>query len=69
MEWLEVNQIPQACSDCKQEDCYNCDVAGQRWTLTEEKALLAKRKLLMHAIRRIEREIAEIDTQLMNSHK
>ena len=64
MEWLETNPIPEACSDCEQNDCYNCDAAGLRWVLAEEDALLVKRKLLVRAAQRLERKIAEIDAQL-----
>ncbi len=35
MEWIEV-ELPEACKECQEEDCYNCDHAGERWQLSPE---------------------------------
>lgn len=41
MHWIETEPLPKACADCHEEDCYNCDTAGERWTLSaEDKARL-----------------------------
>ena len=60
MEWLE-RSIPEECSECTQEDCYNCDVAGKRWVRSKEDELRTNRKLMVRAVKRLERKIAEID--------
>ncbi|MBQ8768684.1 MAG: hypothetical protein IJZ15_03425 [Oscillospiraceae bacterium] len=64
MKWLEKSPIPKVCENCAEEDCYNCDVAGERWVLSKEEELHANRKLMVRAIERLERKIAEIDAQL-----
>lgn len=69
MEWLEIYPIPEACSNCTQEDCYNCDTAGERWVLSTADELRAERKMMAHTIERLERKIAEIDAQLESLDK
>ena len=32
MEWLEIETLPMECQDCQEEECYNCDHAGRRWS-------------------------------------
>lgn len=49
MEWIEADPLPPACQDCQEEDCYNCDHAGERWTLSQADELRIKRKGLMTA--------------------
>lgn len=29
MEWIEANPLPAECQSCQEEDCYNCDYAGE----------------------------------------
>lgn len=65
MEWLERDPIPEGCKDCKEEDCYNCDIAGERWYLSESDELQVKRKMLVKSIERAERKIFDIDLQLL----
>ncbi len=41
LEYYEVNPLPEVCIRCmangdKNEDCYNCDYALDRWHLTPE---------------------------------
>ena len=64
MEWVEQSVIPEACRNCREAECYNCDTAGQRWVLTEEKELQMRKKMLEREIKRLERKIDEIDAQL-----
>ena len=64
MEWLEVNPLPMECQNCQEADCYNCDVAGKRWYLSKEDALQLRRKGLMKAIDRLQRQIEDIDKEL-----
>ena len=64
MEWREAHQIPIECENCKQEDCYNCDIAGKRWALSGKDELRTKRAMMARAVKRLERKIAEIDAQL-----
>ena len=64
MKWVQRNPIPEICENCVQEDCYNCDVACERWKLSEEDALRISRRMMVRAVERLERKIAEIDAQL-----
>lgn len=65
MEWLEANPLPVECQNCEEEDCYNCDYAGKRWYLSEEDELKVRRKGLMKAVERLQRQIKEIDKKLL----
>ncbi len=64
MEWLEANPLPVVCKNCEEEDCYNCDHAGERWYLTKADELRLRRKGLEKAIMRMQRQIEEIDREL-----
>ncbi len=66
MEYTQVQSLPTPCQDCQEEECYACDYAGQRWSLGKRKALLLRRKGLLAAIRRMERQIEQIDNELSN---
>ena len=66
MIWQEQDPIPKECRYCK-KDCYNCDVAGKRWTLTQEDELRIQRKMLVKAVERLQRKIQEIDRLLEKS--
>ena len=68
MEWLEANPIPEECINCTEEDCYNCDTAGKRWTLSREDELRLNRRLLVQAMARLQRKIAAIDAELEALH-
>lgn len=65
MEWVEADPIPKACMDCQEEDCYNCDAAGERWQLSRNDELKLRRKQLVKAINRLQRKIDAIDTELL----
>ena len=56
--------IPQECIHCQEDSCYNCDTAGKRWPPTPEEELLLRRRLAIQGIRRLLRQIAELDQQL-----
>ena len=64
MEWLEANPLPDVCVDCTEEDCYNCDYAGERWYLSQVDELRLRRKMLVRAIERLQRQVAAIDDEL-----
>ena len=64
LEWIEANPLPPECIDCQEEDCYNCDTAGKRWYLSSADELRVKRKGLLKAIERLERQIKAIDAEL-----
>lgn len=74
MKWIEANPLPDVCLLCEaraaattgeQEDCWECDHAGERWFLSKEDELKTRKKLLQKAVERYQRQIAEIDTELM----
>ena len=65
MEWIEADQLPKACMDCQEEDCYNCDTAGERWQLSRNDELKLRRKQLVKAINRLQHEIDAIDIALL----
>lgn len=63
MEYIEANPLPPECENCK-EDCGSCDIAGKRWYLSKADELRLRRKGLIKAIERLERQINEIDAEL-----
>ena len=65
MEWIEADPLPKACMDCQEEDCYNCDTAGERWQLSRNDELKLRRKQLVKAINRLQHEIDAIDIALL----
>ena len=64
MEWLEADPIPEECGNCKEADCYNCDTAAERWSLSRLDDLRIKRKLICRGIQRLQRKLADIDHEL-----
>lgn len=64
MEWIEANPLPQRCQECREEDCYNCDYAGERWYLSKADELRSRKQMMLRAIERYQRKIAEIDKEL-----
>ena len=66
MEWLEQVPIPEECIECKEADCYNCDTAGKRWTLSKTDELRTRRMLAVRAIERLQRQVALMDRELEN---
>ena len=64
MEWIEADPLPPACQDCQEEDCYNYDHAGERWTLSQADELRVRRKGLLKAIERLQRQVKAIDAEL-----
>lgn len=61
MNWIEVHPLPNECRECQESDCYNCDYAGKRWMLSTEDALRIRRKGLLKAIARLQKQLKEID--------
>ena len=64
MEWLEASPLPAECQNCEEEDCYNCDHAGKRWYLSAVDELRVRRKGLVKAVERLQRQIDDIDEKL-----
>lgn len=64
MNWNIADPLPEDCRTCSRQSCYNCDTAGKRWYLSRKEELLLHRKLLLQAIARTQKQIAEIDTEL-----
>ena len=64
MEFLEANPLPKVCESCTEEDCYNCDHAGERWYLSRADELKVRRKMLVKAIERLQRQLAAVDEEL-----
>lgn len=64
MEWIEKNPLPPEFVNCKEEECYNCDYAGERWTLSQADELRVRRKGLLKAIERLQRQVKAIDAEL-----
>ena len=64
MEWIEANPLPAVCQNCQEEECYNCDYAGERWTLSKADELRVRRKGLLKAIERLQRHVKAIDAEL-----
>ena len=64
MEWIETVPIPEVCKNCREEDCYQCDVAGERWVRSREDELRSSRKLMVRAVERLQRKIQAIDREL-----
>lgn len=55
MQWLEADPLPEECLNCQQIECYNCDIAGKRWYLSEEDTLRLRKIALEKAIKRLQR--------------
>ena len=64
MEWIEADPLPAECVNCQEEECYNCDYAGERWTLSKADELRVRRKGLLKAIERLQRQVKAIDAEL-----
>lgn len=64
MEWIEAEPLPAVCQNCQEEECYNCDYAGERWTLSQADELRVRRKGLLKAIERLQRQVKAIDAEL-----
>lgn len=64
MEYIEVSPLPSVCVDCQEPDCAECDFAGERWILPPKQELLLQRKKKEMAIRRLQRQIQEIDKKI-----
>lgn len=65
MEWIQADPLPAECRNCREEDCYNCDFSGKRWQLFREDELRVRRKSLLRAIERLQRQVQAIDRELL----
>ena len=68
MIWQEADAIPKECRHCK-KDCYNCDVAGKRWVLSQEDELRIKQKMLARAFERLQRKTQGNGKTQINTEK
>ena len=64
IEYIEADPLPLVCQQCKEQYCDECDHAGERWYLSERDELLLQKKAKEQAIRRLQRQIQEIDNKL-----
>lgn len=64
LEWHEADPLPPECVDCKEDDCWECDYAGARWVLNPIDELRVRKKGLLKAIERYQKQIAIIDTEI-----
>ncbi len=64
MNWIEAEPLPQACEQCREPECYNCEVAGQRWVLTEQAKLRIRRNVIRKEIERLLVELSQIECKL-----
>lgn len=64
MEWIEADPLPAVYQNCQEEECYNCDYAGERWTLSQADELRVRCKGLLKAIERLQRQVKAIDAEL-----
>lgn len=64
MAWIEANPIPADCNACTRQSCYNCDNAGKRWVLSDKEDLLLRRRMLLKAMQRTQKQIEDIDKKL-----
>lgn len=69
MEWLEADPLPKVCRECSDQYCDNCDHAGERWYLSQEDELRLRRKGLLKAIERLQRQVQAIDRELLRVGK
>ena len=35
MEWVEKKPLPLECEMCEEGECYQCEIAAERWYLSE----------------------------------
>lgn len=64
MEWMEAEVLPNVCKGCEEEDCYNCEYAYLRWKLPQEEELRIRRKMLVKAIERLQKQVMTLDEEL-----
>ena len=64
MQWREMSALPSACQGCREKECYNCEYAGQRWQLERSEELSIRRKMLVKAIERLQKQVKAIDEAL-----
>lgn len=64
MNWVEVKPLPEVCRNCTEEDCYNCDMAGCRWEMSEQAQLRSRRNAIEKQIARLTKELSEIESKL-----
>ena len=53
LEYIEVSPLPEACRNCNELECYNCEHAGERFILPEKDRIrlsmeIKKKQILRH---------------------
>ena len=68
MEYKEVPPLPFVCQECMKTaagvDCYECDHAGERWSLSKLDELRLKEKSLEKAIQRYQDQLYKVKRQI-----
>lgn len=64
MNWIQTEPLPEHCLRCKEAECYNCDVAAQRWELTQQAALRIRRDGICRKIEDLLVELSEVEKAL-----
>ena len=60
LELIEADPLPEACRQCPDEFCDECDHMGERWSLSPEDAHRLERKARERTIARLQRELGQI---------
>lgn len=64
MNYYEVEQLPEVCLTCEEEDCYNCDHALERWEMSKLDRLKMKRALKIVQLKRIMEHTEKIEAEI-----
>ena len=59
MEFIEADPLPEACRQCVERYCDECDHMGERWILSPEEERRLIRKATEKAIMRLQRKLEE----------
>ncbi|MBQ2932858.1 MAG: hypothetical protein IJE62_08510 [Clostridia bacterium] len=65
MKLLEADPLPIVCQGCTEIDCSSCEYGAMRWYFSPKDELQIRRKGLIKAMERLQRQIDDIDKQLL----
>lgn len=60
LEYYEVSPLPKCCTNCTEDDCYNCDHTLERWHLTPDSELELEKLRFDYAKRRLAKREREL---------
>ena len=63
MELIEADPLPEACRQCGEQYCDECEYAGERWTLPQEEWKRLALKAGEKAIVRLQREMEQLNNK------